>query len=267
MSIQSSLNGRELGIKEVLELGLQVYKKTFKILIPAIIFSCIYLIAQILWYHRFGKIMHAFPYEIHSKFARIFITAIYQFLYGLLSTLIWSVLFIIFSLPLIFMVDSALREEEIDFKDALKLSYKVWLPTSWVVVLQNIITGLLMLLFIIPGFIWLIYYTFATYAVALEKNRGKAALDYSKALVQGRWWKICDFIFLVGLITTIPFFFSITLYKFIPKQFYTELIRGCLTGIFASFTLPAHIILFRNLQNFMVIPEKVEAPAEPVPEW
>ena len=246
---------------------MQVYKKNFRILIPAILFSCINYIAWILWYHHFGRIKHVFPYVIHPRIALFFIKVLYGFSYTSLSTLIESVLFGIFALPLIFMVDSALKDEEIDFKDALKLSYKIWLPTIWVIVLQSIITTLLMWLFIIPGFIWIIYYIFAIYAVALEKYRGKAALDYSKALVKGRWWKICGFIFLVALITTIPFFFSITLYKFIPKQFYTELIRGCLTGIFASFTLPAHIILFRNLQNFPVIPGKVEAPTEPVPTW
>lgn len=45
-------------------------------------------------------------------------------------------------------------------------------------------------LFIIPGFIWLNYYTFSDQFVLSRGLKFKQALDASKSMVRGRWWEI-----------------------------------------------------------------------------
>ncbi len=46
------------------------------------------------------------------------------------------------------------------------------------------------ILFIIPGIIFAVWYSFASYAVIFEGAQGLAAMRASKALVVGRWWPI-----------------------------------------------------------------------------
>jgi hypothetical protein len=67
---------------------------------------------------------------------------------------------------------------------------KIW-PFLWVSILTGLFVFFGMLLLIIPGIIFSVWYAFATYANVLENTRGRAALSQSKALVSGKWWSVC----------------------------------------------------------------------------
>lgn len=56
--------------------------------------------------------------------------------------------------------------------------------------LAALIVSLGMLLLLIPGIIYAIYYLFVNYAVIFRDKSGMGALRYSKALVKGRWWRV-----------------------------------------------------------------------------
>ncbi len=65
-------------------------------------------------------------------------------------------------------------------------------------ILTNLMAGVvslgLLLLGIIPGIIWMLYYSFVSYVVAIRKKSGWEALRYSKSLVKGHWWRTLGFI-------------------------------------------------------------------------
>lgn len=46
-----------------------------------------------------------------------------------------------------------------------------------------------MILFIIPGIIFMVWFAFSTYAIILDKHGAMESLRMSKALVKGRWWE------------------------------------------------------------------------------
>jgi hypothetical protein len=72
----------------------------------------------------------------------------------------------------------------------------------------NIIAGLIIstgfFLFIIPGFIWLIAFGFATAVIASEGIWGLQALLRSREYVRGRWYQVAGLVFGYGLLVGIP---------------------------------------------------------------
>jgi len=82
------------------------------------------------------------------------------------------------------------------FREALKIAYTRW----WEIIKTGYMAGLIILgytlLFIVPGIIRSVYYTFSMYIVVLRKISGKEALDYSKKLVEGQWWHVFGYTFL-----------------------------------------------------------------------
>jgi len=94
-----------------------------------------------------------------------------------------------------------------------KFTWSKFRSLLWVAILYGFIIAVGILLFIIPGIIWSIYYCMAFYACAFEDKRGMDALRRSKELVKGYVWTIMRrsgfwmyFALLSGIVGTIPLF-------------------------------------------------------------
>ena len=97
---------------------------------------------------------------------------------------------IIATMAIAFAMKSKLDKKYIDFKIALKKSLSRWLPAIGTNILLGIFLLGLFLLLIIPGIVYSVYWAFTVYAVILYDKAGKKALDHSKSVVKGRWWKV-----------------------------------------------------------------------------
>ncbi len=93
----------------------------------------------------------------------------------------------------------------------LKFTWRKLGSLLWVALLYGVIIAAGIILFIIPGIIWGIYYSMAFYACAFEDKRGMDALRKSKELVKGYVWTIIRrwgfwmyFALLSGIVGTIP---------------------------------------------------------------
>ena len=114
---------------------------------------------------------------------------------------------------IIMIVNLELSNLEMKLSQMFKKTMYLWKGAIITSVVENIITFLLLILLVVPGIVWMVYYTFSMQVVTLRNLTGKDALDYSKFLVKGRWWKVF-FIFLVyGL-----FYFIIFWILKIPKN-------------------------------------------------
>ena len=95
-----------------------------------------------------------------------------------------------------------------EVSDALIYGLRKW----WIFIGTAILAGLAMLggflIFIIPGIIVTVWFMFASYAVIFEDQKFIGALNYSKSLVQGRWWQSlglsCGFGLIAGILISIP---------------------------------------------------------------
>lgn len=75
-------------------------------------------------------------------------------------------------------------------KEALGVGWKKFWPFLWTSILSALIIIIGLILFIIPGLVFLVWYFFATYIVLFEGESGWTALQKSKKYVQGRFWPL-----------------------------------------------------------------------------
>ncbi|OVE80851.1 hypothetical protein BVY04_04755 [bacterium M21] len=105
--------------------------------------------------------------------------------------------------PMIGVVHSVHRStygEMIDWRTALSFGFRRFGDVFGTAFLGGLIVLGLFFLGIVPGIIWAIYYSFIIAVVAVTYQTGKDALDYSKSLVKGRWWRIFGYIFVINLL-------------------------------------------------------------------
>ena len=57
-----------------------------------------------------------------------------------------------------------------------------------------------MILLVIPGIIFAVWYSFTTMVVVLEGLRGSDAMRKSKSYVQGRWWGVFGRVILLSIV-------------------------------------------------------------------
>jgi hypothetical protein len=101
-----------------------------------------------------------------------------------------SLIALLVFISIAYIVEKSLQGQRLAVGDVIKFSISRFSDVFWTSFLLFIITVGLTLLLIVPGIIWSIYYSFALTIVALRSIKGKAALAYSKQLVQGQWWRI-----------------------------------------------------------------------------
>ncbi len=178
-------------------------------------------------------------------------TSSFKFAFDILSTLV-SLVAGIAALATVFIVVNALNgNAPISFKESFFMAYKrlgTYIGTG---VLQYIITFALILLFIIPGVIWLIYYTFMCQAIALTDYKWKNALDYSKFVVKGNWWKVFGNLFVLSLVPMVIHFCMFYPYRYLIKS-KSELdaliiLINVISNVLSSFVSVGATILYINL--------------------
>jgi hypothetical protein len=74
-------------------------------------------------------------------------------------------------------------------------------PLLGSVILAGLIIGVGFLLCVLPGIYFAIVYAFVAQVVVLENRSGMDALNRSKALVAGHWWRVFGVIFLIQFVT------------------------------------------------------------------
>ncbi len=148
-----------------------------------------------------------------------------------------------------------------------KVGIKQVIPTFWPVVWTIILSAIAILcgfiLFIIPGIIFSIWFSFSIYATLFDGQKGGAALKASKHLVQGRWfavlWRLVAPAFVFGIvllvlqftITAVGGFFGYSETSVFGSI--SNVIVFLLSVVLSVFTIPlstgASIILYSELKK------------------
>ena len=122
---------------------------------------------------------------------------------ALIGNLFSYLIFSVATLSVIKYAERIVTQREISFAEALAEGLNRWPRYLWAGFLGGlIIVGLCVL--IIPGLIWAVYYMFLPYVVSVTSLSGKKALDYSKSLVKGRFWRTLGYFFVIVIATAIP---------------------------------------------------------------
>src|SRR3989344_3811570 len=92
------------------------------------------------------------------------------------------------------------KEAKLTVKNTLQEAKNKIGPYAWVVILGKLITMAGVVLFIIPGIIFSVWFSLSCYVFIFENKKGMQALKRSKELVKGYWWPIFGRILILGLV-------------------------------------------------------------------
>ncbi len=103
-----------------------------------------------------------------------------------------------------------------------------------------------MMAFVLPGVYLLFIWTFYVYAIGLSGKKGWKALEYSRILVKGRFWKTAGSILIIALVGFSWNWILEGVYLLLPAHIGTDIFYNTLTYIVYSFAFTAMTILFLN---------------------
>jgi hypothetical protein len=118
---------------------------------------------------------------------------------GLLMALIATILLG----AIVARIDGVARGEPVALGDALSIGVNR-MPANilaWILVALVVSVGLVLL--IIPGLIFVIWFLFAPYAVVIERLGPLQSMGYSRAIVRGHWWRTAAIVTIVGIIVSV----------------------------------------------------------------
>ncbi len=176
-----------ISVKDIIDESILLYKKQWKtylpyialILVPSLFF---FLRDQVFAQHvvvvegQFALIQPFTPMSISSM-------AFYWLVGSVAST--WITVALIRLIAQIYT-----KEPAPSLKTHLKKAAGLLIPAIVVTVLSMLAVFGGLLLLIIPGIIFFVWFTFAIYAVSIHDKKPIEALKYSHSLVRGRWFSV-----------------------------------------------------------------------------
>jgi hypothetical protein len=231
--MEAKLRLRKLGVGELLSEGWQQYRVNFINIFLVIL--CVYI-------------------PINTIIAFINVPSTLQEygtwgiqLYGIILYMLKFFIDAIATIGIAFIIENSLHETSISWSTALRYGLSKWFATIGTGFLAGLIIFVLTLLLIVPGIIWSLYYSFWIYVVALRNVGGKTALDYSKGLVQGRWWDVFGTLWLLGVIgAVVGSAITYPLNLISDNQFF-GIIPNTIIDIVGAFFTVVTVIFFLNL--------------------
>lgn len=144
------------------------------------------------------------------------------------------------------LIEASLAGQPATWQQALRLAVSRWGASIGTGFLAGLIVLGMLLLLIIPGIIWSLYYSFFIYVVALRGLSGKRALDYSKALVKGQWWRVCGFLLVIEGIGAIACIAVAVPFYFTPDNQFLDIVSDTLMDIVSALFLCMTTVFFLN---------------------
>lgn len=154
------------------------------------------------------------------------------------------------------MVEQA-RFGAVSVGDAAKTALRRWAFALATNFRAGITVFALLLLGIIPGIIWSLYYVYSSYIVGVRGRSGGDALAYSKSLVKGKWWRTFGFylvFLLAGIVPALVIGMIIQMgVEFLPKEKVVASVVDVVTSLImdmgiAFFTVQG-MVFFVNVEH------------------
>lgn len=191
------------GVGALLKSSWEIYKKRFWVLIgiESLVLAVFLVVALVMMgFAGFSNILHP------SGFS--WTTVLYATLFLVIAFLGASVFY-----PALYI---AIRDsdEGIGIKESFNRGWKKALSFIWLLVLLGLTFFGGFMMFIIPGFVFYVWFSVALIVFIMEGLRGDEALVRSREYVRGRWWSVAWRLLFITLIQLIA---SWILRSLLPK--------------------------------------------------
>lgn len=180
---------------------------------------------------------------------------------GLAATILG---YLLLSIALTRSLDKMYRKSSLmSVKEEMKQARDVAGQYFWVSLLSGLIALGGFILFIIPGVIFSLWYTFAPFVAILEKKRGMEALRESKKMVQGRWWTVFGYFLVLGILFFLVSF-AVQIIASIPAmivdtaatQAFASVVSSLANFVLSPLMLIASILFYHTLKDHPVTTHK-----------
>lgn len=106
------------------------------------------------------------------------------------------------------------RKKHFNYQEILQESISLYPKFLITLLIYDIIFYLSLFFFVIPGLIFAVYFSFASWIVVNEKKFGLKALQNSREMVRGEFWQIAFYRFLSSFLIFLPAIVSlVSIYK------------------------------------------------------
>lgn len=228
------------GIGNLLSRSWQIYKERFWVFLGIIILPLVAWLPLIflpieskLFVYQLSKEAVLLPWVLRFL---IFVLPFFTLIFFLIAVLLslWS------GVALLYAIIE--RQQKIGIKESYAKGWHKIISYFWISLLVGLITVVGFLLFIIPGIIFAIWFSLATYVLVTENLTGMKALSRSKQLVKGNWWKV---FWRLTVIVIISFIF------YLPSIFIKELniVSMVLLFLFTPFSRTYTFLIYKDLRK------------------
>lgn len=240
-----------ISLIDLIKQSWQLYKNNFKTLMSITAWLLIFVLLEVL-------------ILILALTGKLAIAAFLGFLV-LIASIVAT---IVISIVLIQIINKIYHQELIgDWHDLIKPAVNRIGSYLLIGIITAILVFVGLVLFIIPGIIMAVWYSFSEQVFVLENIKGYAALKRSKELVEGYWWPVLGrwlgasvffgiIIWIITIIISIPFGIN----KINPSNMMNAIIGqqsrwqdDLISGLISIFVLPLFtiigVILYNNLKQ------------------
>lgn len=201
---QKKESEKKFKFSELFQQSIEDYKSNFKpILKLVLIFIGIILVLAFL----FNSIVLITDERVFSVMSDPVLIS--QYNQGLIDfPLYYNIISSIFNIIYLFLalfvsvslIAVSVKKQRFSYKEIIESGKSNYWRYFGLVVVTAIFSLLLFLLLIIPGIIFVVYWTFAAYVFLDKKQKIMASLKESRKIVKGRWWKTLGYLLLLGLV-------------------------------------------------------------------
>lgn len=142
------------------------------------------------------------------------------------------------------------RKEKIRIKESFVKGWRRIISYFWISLLVGLIILGGFLLLIIPGIIFIIWFSLATYVLVAEDLTGTRALSRSKQLVSGYWWKVLWRFLIIGIIVIVIFLIINFISKSVGIPREINVFSIIISLFFAPFATTYGFLLYEDLRKF-----------------
>lgn len=163
-----------------------------------------------------------------------------------ISILLLSLLGILIPMGIVVILRGSFEGKTIDYQTALRTAFARWGAGITTSLLMAVCLIGLAILLIVPAIYFGVLWAFAMYVIMEENLSNMPALKASKAIVQGRWWKVLGNTFAFAIVAGIVA--SIISMPFSGGNVISITIANTIASIGTSFSLVGGYLLYRNLK-------------------
>lgn len=185
-------------------------------------------------------------------------------IYTKIIDLLEAVIGVIATMAIAYIITAHMEGKTLRVGEALQKALARWPAAMGTGFLAGVFIIGLSLLLIVPGIIYSVYWVFVTYVVALRGLSWKRALDYSKSIVQGRWWTVVGYQFILAFLGIMLGIVVGALSGLLPEHRVIDVATDTFFDLAASYLMVASIIFFLNFDATRLPPKVKKKGAAPV---